>query len=33
VLANYAAHGFRGVLTKPYTLQELQAALQRVLES
>jgi PAS domain S-box-containing protein len=33
VLANYAAHGFRGVLTKPYTLQELQAALRRVLES
>jgi PAS domain S-box-containing protein len=33
VLANYAGHGFRGVLTKPYTLQELQAALQRVLGS
>jgi PAS domain S-box-containing protein len=33
VLANYAAHGFRGVLTKPYTDQELYAALQRVLES
>jgi CheY-like chemotaxis protein len=33
VLANYAAYGFRGVLTKPYTEQGLHAALQRVLES
>jgi hypothetical protein len=32
VLANYAAYGFRGVLTKPYTEQGLYAALQRVLD-
>jgi CheY-like chemotaxis protein len=32
VLANYAAYGFRGVLTKPYTEEGLHAALRRVLE-
>lgn len=33
VLANFAAYGFRGVLTKPYTEQGLQEALQRVMGS
>jgi two-component system cell cycle sensor histidine kinase/response regulator CckA len=31
VLANYAQYGFDGVLTKPYTVQRVQTALQRVL--
>jgi signal transduction histidine kinase/ActR/RegA family two-component response regulator len=33
VMANYAAYGFRDVITKPYTLTELGSALDRVLEA
>ena len=31
VLANYRAHGFRGILPKPYSLDQLTRALQTVL--
>ncbi len=31
VMANYADYGFKGIATKPYTMQELQQTLQQVL--
>lgn len=31
VMANYAAHGFKDVVTKPYTVDELETVLSRVL--
>jgi PAS domain S-box-containing protein len=31
VMANYARHGFAGIVVKPYTIEELGAELQRVL--
>jgi two-component system, cell cycle sensor histidine kinase and response regulator CckA len=33
VVLEYAKHGFRGVLTKPYGRQDLAAALHQVLEA
>jgi PAS domain S-box-containing protein len=32
MLANYTQYGFRGIIAKPYTVKELQEALQRVLQ-
>ena len=31
VMAQCESHGFRGVVTKPYTVEQLDAALRRVL--
>ncbi len=31
IMANYAQNGFAGVVVKPYTMDELDAELQRVL--
>ena len=32
VLANYGAHGFKGIITKPYTIEKLQQVLDQVLQ-
>jgi len=32
LMAHYSAYGFRGVLTKPYTVEGLEEVLQQVLE-
>ena len=32
VMANYADYGFKGIATKPYTINELRAVLARVLQ-
>jgi CheY-like chemotaxis protein len=32
IMANYAQYGFSGVITKPYTVERLQQALQRALQ-
>ncbi|MBS3733080.1 MAG: response regulator, partial [Desulfobacterales bacterium] len=32
LLANYRAHGFAGIITKPYTIQKLQQVLDQVLQ-
>jgi two-component system, cell cycle sensor histidine kinase and response regulator CckA len=32
ILANFAQYGFRGVLTKPYTMERLHGALQRIIQ-
>jgi two-component system cell cycle sensor histidine kinase/response regulator CckA len=32
VLANYRMHGFRGILPKPYGLEQLRRALREILE-
>jgi DNA-binding NarL/FixJ family response regulator len=33
IMANFAQYGFSGVVTKPYTVERLKQALQRVLQS
>jgi DNA-binding NarL/FixJ family response regulator len=32
ILANFAQYGFRGVVTKPYTVERLHQALQGVIQ-
>jgi DNA-binding NarL/FixJ family response regulator len=32
VMANYRAHGFRGVMPKPYTIEDMAQALTKVLK-